>query len=77
MLMLSGHTHGGQIVLPFPNPWLICRFHLKTRYVHGWYRLGPAQLYVNRGIGVTGPALFARRFRCAPEISVFRLRSPK
>lgn len=73
LLMLSGHTHGGQIVLPFPSPWMICRFHLRTRYVHGWYRRGAARLYVNRGIGVTGPGLFARRFRCAPEISVFRL----
>jgi predicted MPP superfamily phosphohydrolase len=73
LLMLSGHTHGGQIVLPFPPPWMICRCHLHTRYVHGWYRRGPARLYVNRGLGVTGPNLFARRFRCAPEISVFRL----
>jgi len=73
-LMLSGHTHGGQIVLPFPTPWMICEFHLRTPYVHGWYRRGAARLYVNRGIGVTGPPLFARRYHCPPEISVFHIR---
>lgn len=75
LLMLSGHTHGGQIVLPFPTPYMVCRFHLRTRYVHGWSRRGRAMLYVNRGIGVTGPRPFARRHLCPPEISVFTLRT--
>jgi predicted MPP superfamily phosphohydrolase len=73
MLMLSGHTHGGQIVLRFPTPWMVCRFHLHTPYVHGWFRRGQAKLYVNRGIGVTGSGVFARRYKCPPEISVFKL----
>lgn len=73
MLMLAGHTHGGQIALPFPTPYMVCRLHLHTRYVHGWYRSGNTQLYVNRGIGVTGGGPFARRRRCPSEITLFRL----
>jgi predicted MPP superfamily phosphohydrolase len=74
-LILSGHTHGGQLVLPFPTPKMVCLWHLRTPYVHGWYRNGAAQLYVNRGIGVTGSLPFARRYHCPPEVSIFTLRS--
>lgn len=73
LLLLAGHTHGGQIVLPFPTPLMVCRWHLHTGYVHGWYQRGAARMYVNRGIGVTGPRKLARRVNCMPEISVFRL----
>lgn len=75
LLILSGHTHGGQIVLPFPSPEMICWWHLRTRYVHGWFRNRAVQLYVNRGIGVTGSWLTARRFHCPSEITLFRLRA--
>jgi predicted MPP superfamily phosphohydrolase len=73
LLILSGHTHGSQFVLPFPTPAMICWWHLRTRYVHGWYRRGNARLYVNRGLGVTGPRFLNRRIHCPPEISEFRL----
>ena len=76
MLVLSGHTHGGQVKIPFPTPYLVCLFHLKTRFVHGWYRKGNVRLYVNRGIGVTGPSPLNRRYRCPSEITEFRLISP-
>ena len=72
-LVLSGHTHGAQFVLRFPSPLAICRFHLHTRYVHGWYERGAAKLYVNRGIGVTGMRLMAKRINCPPEITQVRL----
>jgi hypothetical protein len=75
LLMLSGHTHGAQIVVPFPPPWLVCRLHLHTRYVHGWTERGAQRLYVNRGIGVTGAGPFARRVNCRPEITLFRFLS--
>jgi len=75
LVILSGHTHGGQIVLPFVPPWLVCLVHLRTRYVHGWHERGRLRLYVNRGIGVTGSRPFARRVGCPPEISVFHLLS--
>lgn len=73
MSILSGHTHGGQIVLPFPTPEMVCWQHLRTRYVRGWFRRGAASLYVNRGIGVTGWGPWARRFRCPSEVTWFRL----
>ncbi|MGC8668804.1 MAG: metallophosphoesterase [Chthonomonadales bacterium] len=73
LVVLSGHTHGGQMVLPFLPPRLVCRFHLGTEYVHGWFHLGRVRMYVNRGIGVTGSRLFARRINCPPEIACFTL----
>jgi predicted MPP superfamily phosphohydrolase len=68
-LLLSGHTHGGQILLPLLPPLFLP--DMGTKYVHGLFRLGDGmQLYVNRGIGaVTLPF----RFRCQPEITVITL----
>jgi uncharacterized protein len=68
-LILSGHTHGGQILLPFLPPLLLPE--LGRRYVQGLFKLADGmQLYVNRGIGaVTLPF----RFRCPPEITVITL----
>jgi predicted MPP superfamily phosphohydrolase len=68
-LMLSGHTHGGQVRLPFLPPLLLPK--MGTRYVEGRFRLGDGmQLYVNRGIGAVNLPF---RFRCPPEISVLTL----
>jgi predicted MPP superfamily phosphohydrolase len=68
-LVLSGHTHGGQIRPPFLPPLFLP--DLGRRYIQGLFRLGDGmQLYVNRGIGaVTLPF----RFRCPPEITVITL----
>jgi uncharacterized protein len=69
-LVLSGHTHGGQIRLPFVGP-----LHLPPggrKYVEGLFQLGTTQLYVNRGIGSVGVPF---RFDCRPEITLFTLRS--
>ncbi len=70
VLILSGHTHGGQIVLPFPPPRAVVKFHLHCNQVAGWYTNGKARQYVNRGLGVTGQPF---RYRCPAEIGVFRL----
>ena len=69
-LMLSGHTHGGQIRLPFIGPPI--RATMGSKYVEGWFRLGQMQLHVNRGIGSVGVPF---RFNCPPEISLITLRS--
>jgi predicted MPP superfamily phosphohydrolase len=68
-LVLSGHTHGGQILLPLLPPLMLPDMGIK--YVHGLFRMRDGmQLYVNRGIGaVTLPF----RFRCQPEITVITL----
>jgi predicted MPP superfamily phosphohydrolase len=68
-LVLSGHTHGGQILLPFLPPLFLP--DMGTKYVHGWFRLRDGmQLYVNRGIGAVNLPF---RFRCPPEITVITL----
>jgi predicted MPP superfamily phosphohydrolase len=63
-LMLSGHTHGGQVVLPLIHPyWLPVR---DQRFIAGLYGWQNRQLFITRGVGSpTGI-----RFRCRPEVSV-------
>ncbi len=69
-LVLSGHTHGGQVRLPFVGPlWLPPG---GRKYVEGLFQLGTTQLYVSRGIGSVGAPV---RFNCRPEITLFTLRS--
>lgn len=68
-LVLSGHTHGGQVRLPFLPP--IYLPELGKKYVEGLFFLKDGmQLYVNRGIGTVGVPI---RFRCPPEITVITL----
>ena len=69
-LVLSGHTHGGQVTVELLHQTLnVARFF--TPYVYGYYSHGPASLYVTRGIGTIGlPA----RIGAPPEISVLRLK---
>ena len=67
-LLLSGHTHGGQVRIPFVPP--IHLPPLGRKYVEGHFRLGPTQLYVNRGIGTVGVPF---RFNCPPEIALLTL----
>lgn len=69
-LMLSGHTHGGQVRLP-----LVGFLHLPKmgrKYIQGWFQFGGLQLHVNRGIGTLGLPL---RFDCPPELTVITLRT--
>jgi predicted MPP superfamily phosphohydrolase len=68
-LMLSGHTHGGQVRLPLVGALELP--DMGKKYVEGWFQLGRMQLYVNRGIGTVGVPF---RLDCPPEISVFTLR---
>ncbi len=67
-LQLSGHSHGGQIVLPF-LPRLLP--HMARKYVTGHHTIGGTQLYVSSGVGTTG--LPQARINCRPEISVIVL----
>jgi uncharacterized protein len=69
ILLLSGHTHGGQIRIPLLPP---VKPVGAGRFLEGWYRDTFAPLYVSRGIGTTGiPA----RFRCPAELPIFTLRT--
>ena len=69
-LMLSGHTHGGQIRIPFMPPLVLPP--MGRKYVEGWFHLDQLQLYVNRGIGAIELPF---RFNCPPEITLFTLRT--
>jgi predicted MPP superfamily phosphohydrolase len=69
-LMLSGHTHGGQVRLPFLPALNLPS--LGKKYIEGWFRFGEMQLYVNRGVGTVGLPF---RLRCPPEITLLTLRS--
>lgn len=69
-LQLSGHSHGGQIVLPSGPivlpPW-------GKKYPSGQYQVGNMIQYTNRGVGTAPPPI---RVNCPPEVTVFTLHSP-
>lgn len=68
-LVLSGHTHGGQVRLPFSfAPVVPSGFGQK--YSGGLVRNGDTQVYVSRGVGVV---MIPVRFNCPPEITLLRL----
>ena len=67
-LVLSGHTHGGQVRLPLLPPFALPAWG--KLYVEGLFHSGRTQLYVNRGIGTVGLPF---RLWCPPEITVFTL----
>ena len=67
-LMLSGHSHGGQIRLPLIGPLVLPP--MGKLYPHGLYREQHLQLYVNRGIGTVGIPF---RLNCPSEITHFTL----
>ncbi|MBM4024278.1 MAG: hypothetical protein FJ280_02580 [Planctomycetes bacterium] len=69
-LYLCGHTHGGQVTLPWYGA-LITFSKFGKKYESGLYRVGETTLYVNRGLGLEprpGPQV---RFLARPEIAVF------
>jgi predicted MPP superfamily phosphohydrolase len=70
-LMLSGHSHGGQIAMPFLGP-----IHLPPggrKYPCGRYQIGEMIQYTNRGLGVIEIPL---RFCARPELTIFTLKCP-
>lgn len=67
-LVLSGHTHGGQVRIPFLPPVMLPP--MGREFIAGHFQVGPTQLYVNRGIGSVGLPF---RFNCPPEITVITL----
>ena len=68
-MLVAGHTHGGQIRIPFLPP---VKPTGAGRFLEGWYHDTFAPLYVSRGVGTTGiPA----RFRCPAELPIFTLRA--
>ncbi len=66
-LQLSGHSHGGQVRIPFVKKKYP---YYGTKYPIGRYQLGNMIQYTSRGVGAPG---IHARFNCRPEISVFNL----
>ena len=64
-LALAGHTHGGQVRVPFIAASQLPRG--SGRYVGGWYTERESRMYVSRGIGTS---VLPIRFRCAPELPI-------
>ncbi len=69
-LCLSGHTHGGQINIPIFTPLLLSAI-VHEPFLRGRYALdGGVQLYVNRGIGMSGIRV---RVNSPPEVTLATL----
>ncbi len=70
-LYCAGHTHGGQIALPFYGA-LITFSRFDKKYEAGFFHESPTWLYVNRGMGCEGTPHF--RFFSRPEVTMIELR---
>lgn len=71
-LMLSGHTHGGQVRVPFLGAVYTSSLYGK-RFEAGRYALGGMTLSVSRGIGMEGKGAPRLRFLCPPEITLWEI----
>ncbi|HET7375593.1 MAG TPA: hypothetical protein VFK30_02730, partial [Anaerolineae bacterium] len=72
-LYLCGHTHGGQVRLPFFGAIMTGSIYGK-RYEMGRYQANHTTLYVSRGVGLEGKGAPRMRFLCPPEIELIELR---
>lgn len=71
-VLFAGHTHGGQIRLPFiKTTWIPS--HLARPYVRGVYRAGGRQLYVSSGVGMS---ILPLRLGVPPEVNLVTLTDP-
>jgi uncharacterized protein len=67
-LILAGHSHGGQVRLPFWGALIVPRG--VGRYDLGYYKTAGGPLYVNAGIGTYRLPF---RFNCRPEITLITI----
>jgi predicted MPP superfamily phosphohydrolase len=71
-LVISGHTHGGQVVIPFMGPPVL---PVKNKdYSSGLITTSKAQLFISKGIGWSGLPI---RINCYPEIAILELVNPQ
>ncbi len=68
-LYCAGHTHGGQVALPFYGA-LVTLSKYDKRFESGLHRVGGMHLYVNRGLGMEGFLAPRVRFCARPELTV-------
>ena len=67
-LQLSGHSHGGQVRLPFMRPLYLP--DLAKKYIWGLYKIGELTLYTNAGLGTVEVPV---RLNCPPEITLLTI----
>lgn len=72
-LVVSGHTHGGQIVLPLLGPPVTFSRVPRTVAAGGLHRLNGHPIYVSRGVGCESGQAPRVRFRCPPEVSIINI----
>jgi predicted MPP superfamily phosphohydrolase len=73
-LVVAGHTHGGQVNVRGVTERMYRRL-TKRRYLSGWYEVGQALLYVNRGVGSSAVPVRAGAM-ARSEVALFTLRRP-
>jgi len=71
-LVLAGHTHGGQLAIPWTRGRAATLARFMTRYPRGTFRIGDSWLHVNLGLGVTAQPV---RVATPREITLVTLRS--
>lgn len=71
-LMLAGHTHGGQIRLPFIGP-IVAPSRFGVKYASSLYYEEPTLMHVSRGISAVHPI----RLNCRPELTKIVLKRAK
>ncbi|MBI5250251.1 MAG: metallophosphoesterase [Desulfomonile tiedjei] len=69
--VVSGHVHGGQIIVPVGTDRGFSIARIASHYTHGWYAENKSRMYLSRGVGLT---FIPWRINCPPEIAVFHLK---
>jgi len=69
-VVLAGHTHGGQVVLPLLGPLWVPLPRKYRRYLAGVFVEGGTSMYVSRGVGTS---LLPVRFMCPPQVAVVEI----
>lgn len=71
-LYCAGHTHGGQVALPFYGA-LVTLSKYGKRFESGLYQVGRTSLYVSRGVGMEGGPVPRVRFFSRPEVTLIEI----
>ena len=67
-LLLAGHSHNGNIILPFIGG--VVKYEGANNYYSEKYNVGNSKLFISSGVGTNGVGV---RFLCQPSINFFRL----
>lgn len=72
-LVICGHTHGGQVCVPFVGPLVTATKIPRAAAAGGLSRVNGSLLYISRGVGCERGEAPALRFLCPPEVSLLSL----